>query len=47
MGLIRRFGVIEKPDCPYECKRCETAFSVQYQVCPECGGYSVEREEWD
>jgi len=27
---------------PYACKGCGTAFDVQYHVCPECGGYSVE-----
>ncbi|MFA1610408.1 hypothetical protein [Halobellus rubicundus] len=27
---------------PYVCKGCGTAFDVQYHVCPECGGYSVE-----
>lgn len=46
MRLMRRFGVGEKPECPYECKECKSSFSVQYQVCPECGGYSVERDEW-
>lgn len=46
MGLLRRLGTDTKPDRPYECKQCETAFPVEYQVCPECGCYSVERDDW-
>ena len=46
MRLMRRFGMEAKPECPYECKGCETTFSVEYQVCPECGSYSVERDDW-
>jgi hypothetical protein len=26
----------------YVCLGCETAYDVQYHVCPECGGFSVE-----
>ena len=46
MRLMRRFGMETKPECPYECKGCETTFTVEYQVCPECGSYSVERDDW-
>ena len=27
----------------YVCRGCDTSFTVQYHVCPACGGYSVER----
>jgi len=27
---------------PYTCLSCGASFEVQYHVCPECGGYSVE-----
>jgi len=28
---------------PYECQTCEAAYDLEYYVCPECGGFSVER----
>ncbi|WP_330630392.1 hypothetical protein [Halocatena halophila] len=31
---------------PYECRRCGEKFSFQYQVCPDCGGYAIERFDW-
>ncbi|MDS0293438.1 hypothetical protein [Halogeometricum luteum] len=31
------------PEFPYVCRGCGTAYDVQYHVCPECGGFSVER----
>lgn len=34
----------EKP--PYECGSCGTRFELQRHVCPQCGGYSIERTEW-
>lgn len=30
----------------YACLACETGYDIQYHVCPECGGYSVERLDW-
>ena len=27
----------------YRCLGCESVYEVQYHVCPECGGFSVER----
>jgi rRNA maturation endonuclease Nob1 len=30
----------------YECKSCGQSFELQHQVCPSCGGFSVERVEW-
>ena len=48
MGLMSRLGVGPADEAPpYECKGCETGFDVQYQVCPECGSYAVERVDWD
>jgi rRNA maturation endonuclease Nob1 len=31
---------------PYECTNCGAQFALQRQVCPECGGYSLDRTEW-
>jgi rRNA maturation endonuclease Nob1 len=31
---------------PYECKTCGARFSRQHQVCPECGGYTLDRIDW-
>ena len=31
---------------PYECKTCGTRFRRQQQVCPECGGYTLDRIDW-
>ncbi|WP_158413710.1 FmdB family zinc ribbon protein [Haladaptatus cibarius] len=51
MGLMRRLGVGSESESdsndPYECRGCETSFTVRYQVCPECGGYTIERDDWD
>lgn len=30
----------------YACLACENGYDVQHHVCPECGGYSVERIDW-
>ncbi|MFD1684458.1 hypothetical protein [Halobellus litoreus] len=27
---------------PYVCLGCESTYDVQYHVCPNCGGFSVE-----
>ena len=29
---------------PYACRGCGETYEVQYHVCPECGGFSVEFE---
>jgi rRNA maturation endonuclease Nob1 len=31
---------------PYECKSCGARFRLRQQVCPECGGYTLDRIEW-
>ncbi|NHN41296.1 hydrogenase maturation nickel metallochaperone HypA [Halorubellus sp. JP-L1] len=30
----------------YVCLSCETDYDVQHHVCPNCGGYSIERIDW-
>lgn len=49
MGTLERvmdhFSVEDAPD-EYACLACETTYEVQYHVCPECGGYSVDRIDW-
>ncbi len=47
MGLMRRLGVSSDQETPYECKGCGTTFGVLPQVCPECGSYIIERDDWD
>lgn len=32
---------------PYECQQCGHRFRLQHHSCPECGGYRVERGEWN
>ncbi|WP_203229084.1 hypothetical protein [Halobellus captivus] len=31
----------------YRCQGCDSAYDVQYHVCPECGGFSVELQVQD
>lgn len=31
---------------PYECQGCGARFGSQRQVCPTCGGYTIERTDW-
>jgi rRNA maturation endonuclease Nob1 len=44
--LREQFAADDATEFPYECQACETRFAVQYQVCPECGGYTIDRAEW-
>ena len=32
---------------PYMCGNCGSEFDIQYHVCPECGGFNVERQHWE
>ena len=46
LGRLKRLagfgeGEEEDPD-QYRCRSCGAGFDVQYHVCPECGGYSVD-----
>jgi rRNA maturation endonuclease Nob1 len=31
---------------PYACQTCGVRFDSQRQVCPACGGYTIERTDW-
>ena len=42
-GPDGRTEAVGNPEFPYVCRGCGTAYDVQYHVCPECGGFSVER----
>ncbi|SEO38781.1 hypothetical protein SAMN04487948_102180 [Halogranum amylolyticum] len=40
---LRRFIGLSHDELPaYRCHGCGTEFELQYHVCPDCGGYSVE-----
>ena len=46
MALVNRLqGLLsnEDPTEPYLCPSCGARFELQYHVCPECGGYSIQR----
>lgn len=32
-----------RPTEPYECRTCGERYELEYYVCPECDGFSVER----
>lgn len=40
------FGPSEPEDTPYQCATCGAKLAVRFQECPECGGYSIDREDW-
>jgi rRNA maturation endonuclease Nob1 len=44
--LRDQFTANDATELPYECQACGTQFAVQHQVCPECGGYTIDRAEW-
>lgn len=50
MGLVRSIlGRIRSPsedDTIYTCQQCGTALELRYHRCPECGGFRVERTDW-
>ena len=31
---------------PYECMTCHECFVYQHYMCPNCGGFSIERVVW-
>ncbi len=31
----------------YECVNCESRFVLDRQTCPDCGGCTIDRIEWD
>jgi rRNA maturation endonuclease Nob1 len=44
--LREKLTADDATEFPYECRVCESRFPVQYQVCPDCGGYTIDRVEW-
>lgn len=51
MSVIERisgafFAEEEQQPGPYACQHCGSRFTLQHQVCPECGGYAIERVDW-
>lgn len=50
MGVVTElrtvFGGPDERDGDYQCRNCHASFGAQYHVCPECGGYRVERVNW-
>lgn len=36
----------EQQSKPYACQHCGSRFTLQHQVCPECGSYAIERVDW-
>ncbi|EMA38799.1 FmdB family zinc ribbon protein [Halococcus hamelinensis] len=52
MSYLERFrgrigAANDTDETEYACRDCGTGFDERWQVCPECGGYSVRRREWD
>ena len=48
LDRLRRRVVGEDRDATeYECTDCGAGFEGRRQVCPECGGYSITRREWE
>ncbi|WP_435179203.1 hypothetical protein [Halorussus sp. AFM4] len=34
-------------DGTYECKTCGATFTLDRQTCPDCGGCTIDRIDWD
>ena len=45
MGTLTKRERPKTDDLVYVCRGCGEAFTLEYHVCPECGGYSVERTQ--
>lgn len=37
----------DDPVGTYECKSCGAAFDLDRQTCPDCGGFTIDRVDWD
>lgn len=50
MGIVDKLRTMvvtpEEPRGAYQCRSCRSRFEGRYHVCPDCGGYRVERVEW-
>ncbi len=51
MNLRHVISILNRPILreggPYECSGCGERFAIEYYSCPDCGGYRVERIDWD
>jgi len=43
MGVRTNHNQESATDPVYVCRGCGEAFGLEHYICPECGGYSVER----
>ncbi|MFB6131142.1 MAG: hypothetical protein ABEJ28_10015 [Salinigranum sp.] len=39
---FRELFASEPAPRPYRCRTCRSTFEVQYHVCPDCGGFSID-----
>ncbi|WP_336021956.1 hypothetical protein [Halobellus salinisoli] len=46
VGPRESVAAVDRPT-RYQCLGCESIYAVQYHVCPDCGGFSVERRAAD
>jgi len=51
MGILskvrtRLSGHDTNPEPTYTCQGCGATFESRRQVCPQCGGYTIERSDW-
>ena len=44
-GRLMTLAGFREQTRPYVCVSCGASYDVQYHVCPECGGYSVEHSQ--
>jgi predicted RNA-binding Zn-ribbon protein involved in translation (DUF1610 family) len=45
MGVLINRKQEQDADSQYVCRGCGEAFGLEHYICPECGGYSVERSQ--
>jgi len=43
---LKGFADAGDTDAGFECQGCGTSLEAQRQVCPECGGYHIDRADW-
>ncbi|QSG02846.1 Uncharacterized protein AArcS_1636 [Natranaeroarchaeum sulfidigenes] len=46
-GRLKHYVYRSSEGEPYMCGNCGAEFDIQYHVCPECGGFGVERQHWE
>ena len=47
LDRLKRRVAGDERDAEYVCADCGAGFEGRRQVCPECGGYSITRREWE